>query len=315
MRIVRSLNEITHDDNSVVTVGSFDGVHLAHQEIVREVVNRARMREGRSVVVTFDPHPKEVVGSPDKSVRLLSTIEERRALLGCLHIDVLYIINFTYEFSRLSSREFYERYIVRGVAASEVVVGYDHMFGRDREAGIEELVRMGQEFNFSVFAVHPFKIDGETVSSSVIRRALGAGNIERAHQMLGYPYVIDGIVVPGDGRGKTIGYPTANIKPSSEKKIVPGNGVYFVSVQVLGRELFGMMNIGTRPTVTTSGAQTLEVHIFDLTEDLYGDAITVRFLRRLRDEKKFASVSDLIDQLAKDKEHSMKYIAELVKPQ
>ena len=315
MRIVRSLNEVARDDNSVVTVGSFDGVHLAHQEIVREVVNRARMREGRSVVVTFDPHPKEVVGSPNASVRLLSTIEERRSLLGRLHIDVLYIINFTYEFSRLSSREFYERYIVRGVGASEVVVGYDHMFGRDREAGIEELVRMGQEFNFSVFAVHPFKIDGETVSSSVIRRALTAGDIERAQRMLGYPYAIDGVIITGDGRGKTIGYPTANIRPSSEKKIVPGNGVYLVAVQVLGRELFGMMNIGTRPTVTTNGGQTLEVHIFDLTEDLYGEAIAVRLLKRLRDEKKFASVSELIDQLGRDKENSMRYIAEVVKRQ
>jgi riboflavin kinase/FMN adenylyltransferase len=313
MKIIRSLNEVVCDGNSVVTVGSFDGVHLAHQEIVREVVNRARMKESRSVIVTFDPHPKEVVASFDKPVYLLSTIEERRALLGGLHIDILYIINFTYEFSRLSSREFYEQYIVRGIGASEVVVGYDHMFGRDREAGIEELVRMGQEFNFSVFAVHPYKIDGEAVSSSMIRRAISAGNIDLAQRLLGYPYAITGSVVPGDGRGKTLGYPTANIKPHSDKKVLPGNGVYLVGVQVLQREFFGMMNIGTRPTVTPGDERTLEVHIFDLAEELRGETVTVTFLKRLRDEQKFASITELIEQLGRDKEHSMKHIADFVK--
>ena len=310
MKIVRSIEQIDHELNSVVTVGTFDGVHLAHQEIVREVVNRARMKEGRSVVVTFDPHPKEVVGKKEDPVQLLSTLDERCELLSKLNIDLLYIINFTYAFSRLSSREFYEGEIVRGVGASEVVVGYDHMFGRDREAGIEKLVRMGQEFNFSVFAVHPYKVDGKTISSSLIRRALTAGDVESAQRFLGYPYTLSGTTIHGDGRGKTIGYPTANIKPSSGKKVVPGNGVYFVGVLWSGTQYFGMMNIGTRPTITETGERTIEVNIFDLEADLYGETLTVTFLRRLRDELKFSSITELVEQIDRDKENCMKYMAE-----
>ncbi len=313
MKIVRSIEQINRDINSVVAVGTFDGVHLAHQEIVREVVNRARMKEGRSVVVTFDPHPKEVVGTKEIPVQLLSTLDERCELLSTLHIDLLYIIKFTYAFSRLSSREFYEGQIVKGLGASEVVVGYDHMFGRDREAGIEELVRMGQELNFSVFAVHPYKVDGETVSSTLIRNVLKSGNTESAQKYLGYPYSLTGIVVRGDGRGKTIGYPTANIEPASGKKVVPGNGVYFVGVQWSGKQYFGMMNIGTRPTITDTGDRTIEVNIFDLDADLYGETLTVTFLKRLRDELKFSSIAELVGQIGRDKEDCMKYMTEYAK--
>lgn len=310
MKIVRSIHDIKGDVNSVVTVGTFDGVHLAHQEIAREVVNRARMKEGRSVVVTFDPHPKEVVGKKGTPVQLLSTIDERCELLSGLNIDLLYIINFTYAFSRLSSREFYEEEIVKGLGVSEVVVGYDHMFGRDREAGIEKLVKMGQEFNFSVFAVHPYKVDGETVSSTLIRNLLKAGNIESAQKYLGYPYLLTGAVVHGDGRGKTIGYPTANIEPASMKKVIPGNGVYFVGVRWSGRQYFGMMNIGTRPTITEVGERTIEVNIFDLDADLYGETLTVTFLRRLRNELKFSTIAELVEQIGRDKEDCLRYIAE-----
>ena len=160
MKVARSLAEIAKDAGSVVTVGTFDGVHLAHQEIIREVVNRARMNEGRSVVVTFEPHPKEVVGKREEAIVLLSTLEERIELIDPLGVDVLLVIDFTYEFSRLSAHEFYRGYVVEGIGVSEVVVGYDHMFGRDRTGGVEELVRMGQEFNFSVSAVHPYRIQG-----------------------------------------------------------------------------------------------------------------------------------------------------------
>jgi len=175
MILARALGEITKDTGSVVTVGTFDGVHLAHQEIIREAVNRARMNEGRSVVVTFEPHPKEVVGKGP--IHLLAMPEERIELIRKMNVDVLLIINFTFEFSRLSAREFYHRYVVEGVGVSEVVVGYDHMFGRDRSGGIEELVKMGQEFNFSVSAVHPYRVDGEIVSSTRVRNAIAAGDV------------------------------------------------------------------------------------------------------------------------------------------
>ncbi len=311
MRIVRELSGVVRDKNSVATVGTFDGVHRAHQEIIREVVNRARMREGRSVVITFDPHPKEVVSSTKGGeVRLLSTMEERIALFENLKIDLLFSIPFTLEFSRLGSHEFYGRYVVNGVGVSEVVVGYDHMFGRDREAGIGELVKIGQEFDFSVFAVHPYTVEGETVSSTRIRRALAFGDLPRAEKMLGYPYRLSGRVVRGDGRGKTIGFPTANISPDSLRKIVPARGVYVVAAEVRGRRQYGMMNIGVRPTVTAGVAETLEVHLFDFSEELYGDTVIVTFLRRLRDERRFAGVEELVRQLGRDREDSLRVLAE-----
>lgn len=311
MNVIRSLEEIRPDPRSVVTVGTFDGVHLAHQEIVRDVVNRAKLNEGRSVVITFEPHPKEVVGASGSQVRLLSTVEERTELLARLNVDILYIIHFTWEFSRLTSREFYQRYVVDGIGVSEVVVGYDHTFGRDREAGIEELVKMGQEYNFSVSAVHPFRVEGEVVSSTEIRNALLAGNLPRAEQFLGHRYGVSGRVIPGDGRGRTIGYPTANIKPLSEKKIVPARGVYVVGVTCRGKEYVGMMNIGVRPTVTEGTAQTMEVHIFNMDENIYGERVGVTFLQRLRDERKFSSVQELVAQLDRDKAESLRCIAGL----
>ena len=310
MKIVRSAGEIAPDRNSVVTVGTFDGVHRAHQEILREVVNRARMKEGRSVVVTFDPHPREVVGPRDAKVQLLSTLDERCALLAKANIDLLYVITFTYEFSRLSSREFFEQQIVKTIGAGEVVVGYDHMFGRDRKGDVQELVSMGKEFNFSVFAVHPYRVDGEIVSSTLIRNALMAGEVDAAQKFLGYHYFFSGVVVSGDGRGRSLGFPTANLEASSSKKVVPGNGIYFVGITRAGRDYFGMMSIGTRPTVTDSGGRTLEVNIFDLDQDLYGETLTVTFLRRLRDERKFASMTELVKQMEKDKEDCLRLIAE-----
>lgn len=310
MKIVRSLDEIAVDPKTVVTVGTFDGVHLAHREIIREVVNRAKMMEGRSVIITFDPHPKTVVSPVLGELNLLSTIDERIALLGQLNVDIAYVIPFTYEFSRLTSTQFYERYVVQGIGVKEVVVGYDHMFGRDREAGIEELVGMGQKYNFSVFAVHPFMLDGEVVSSTRVRQALIAGNVVEAAKFLGRPYALDGTVVKGDGRGKTIGYPTANIVPLAVQKIVPANGVYLVGIQHDGVQYFGMMNIGVRPSVTSGTVRTVEVNIFDFDRSIYGEIITITFLHRLREERKFSSVGELVTQLQQDKNISIKLLTE-----
>ncbi len=309
MKLVHSLQDIQHDAGSVVAVGTFDGVHLAHQEIIREVVSRARMKEERSVVVTFDPHPRQVVagGAP---VQLLTTIDERIARIGALGVDVLFVIPFTYEFSRKTSQEFYEEYVVNGIGVGEVIVGYDHMFGRDREAGIEKLVRMGQQYKFSVFAVHPYTLNGETVGSTLIRNAILLGDVERARTFLGYPYAITGVVVRGDQRGRSIGYPTANIRPADDLKIIPGNGVYLVGVNTPYGEYFGMMNIGVRPTISDRMHRALEVHVLDFDNDLYDESITVRFLRKLRQEIKFASLEELTMQLHRDKEESLRLIAE-----
>ena len=310
MIVAHSVKEAGRDPASVVTVGTFDGVHLAHAKIIREVVSRAKMREGRSVVVTFDPHPKQVVGRARGPVELLSTIGERVDLIGMLGVDILLVLEFTYAFSRISPADFYRTCVIDGTGVDEVIVGYDHMFGRDRAAGISELIHMGKEFDFSVFAVHPFTVEGVTVSSTVIRKALGAGDVERASRFLGRPYSFSGTVVKGDGRGKTIGFPTANIRPASESKIVPAHGVYAVGVRLWEEQHYGMMNIGFRPTVATVPAETIEVHLFDFDRDIYGEQVAVSFLRRLRDERKFDSLSDLVEQLGRDREEARQTLLE-----
>ncbi len=312
MRIVRSIVEAGYERNSVVTVGMFDGVHLAHAEIVREVLHRAKRREGRSMVVTFDPHPKEVTRKKD-APPLLTTLEERMEILDDLGLDVLFIVSFTFEFSRLTSRQFYRQYLIEGTGLDEVVVGYDHMFGRDREAGIEELVRMGKEFDFSVFAVHPFSVDGEEVSSTLIRDALRAGEVERARKFLGRPYRFSGRVIKGDGRGKSLGYATANLDMNAGKKLLPRSGVYLVGVARAADQHFGMMNIGTRPTIKSDARETIEVHLLDFNKDLYGELLTITLLKRLRDEQRFSSLEDLRSQLHRDREESLRMVQELAK--
>lgn len=301
MKVVRSLAEVSRDRKSVVTVGTFDGVHVAHSAILREAVSRARAIGGRSVVVTFDPHPKEVVASRAEGVQLLSTVDERIEAIAALRVDLLLILEFTFQFSRMSSRDFYKTYIVEGTGVSEVVVGYDHMFGRDREGSIKDLERYGVEFGFGVVTVPPVSVDGVAVSSTKIRRALADGDVALATLYLGSPYQLSGKIIRGNGLGEKLGFPTANIAPVSRTKVIPGRGVYAVGARIGKEERFGMLNIGTRPTVSNDGVQSIEVHIFGVEGDLVGRDIVIRFLRRLRDEKRFDSVDELIAQLHKDK--------------
>jgi riboflavin kinase / FMN adenylyltransferase len=310
VNVVRSLEGVTRDPSSVVTVGTFDGVHRAHREILREVVDRARKTGGRSVVVTFQPHPRQVVGGGTQPVRLLTTVREREELLGTCGIDLLVLLHFTPEFSRQTPREFFAGTVVGKIGVREAVVGYDHMFGRDRRAGSTELAELGKEFGFSVVTLPPFAVEGKTVSSTAVRTALDAGDATAAGTLLGYPYALSGRVVRGDGRGRTIGYPTANIIPEDPAKLVPARGVYVVGFRQGGVDRFGMMNIGVRPTISPGGSEKLEVHVFDFEGDLYGAAVTVTFLHRLREERTFATLDELAGQLHADHDHARKLLAQ-----
>ena len=302
MDIVYQLNNASYVKNSVVTVGTFDGVHLAHQELIRDVIERARRRKGRSAVITFDPHPKEVLTG--KPLHLLTSIEERQQMCEQLGVDVFFCTEFTYDFSRQSSRDFYLRYVIQGTGVSEVVEGYDHHFGRDREGSIEELLRLGREFEFSVDALKPVYVDEEIVSSSQIRQHLLQGRVDRAHRLLGRPYPVAGTVVRGDGRGRQLGYPTANLQLSSNRKMIPQDGIYFAQVEIDATVYSCMVSIGVRPTFFTHGHRTIEAHLLDFDGDLYGKVITLQFLKRLREERKFESAARLIEQMNKDKEES-----------
>ena len=308
MDIVFQLSDVEYVKNSVVTVGTFDGVHLAHQQLLKDVVERARARNGRSVVLTFDPHPKEVLtGQP---VHLLTTTEERQQICEQLGIDLFLRIAFTYEFSRQTSREFYLRYVVQGCGVSEVVEGYDHHFGRDREGSVEELLKLGREFEFSVAALKPVYVDEEIVSSSQIRQHLLHGQVDRAHRLLGRPYSISGIVEKGDARGRELGYPTANLQ-LSQKKLIPEDGIYFAQADVAGATLYSMVSVGVRPTFYAKGQRIVEAHLLDFSGDLYGQPLTLQFLKRLRDEKKFENARQLVEQMHLDEQHSRALMAEV----
>lgn len=316
MEIADTLSRVKRNKDSVISIGTFDGVHLAHQKILREVSERAKERNGRSVVVTFNPHPKEVVarknaGDGSKAphgIDLLTTHEEKLEVLAGLGIDLVFVVPFTYEFSRKPFREFYLEYIIEGIGVSEVVEGYDHGFGRDREAGLKELLSLGREFKFSIVAERQYTLDGEPVSSSRIRNLLAEGNIATANRFLGRRFSFSGTVMAGDGRGKSLGFPTANIAIKDARKIVPKNGVYAVRLTRKGSSYRGLMSIGVLPTFYTDHARVCEVYIYDFDEDIYGETVVVECVDWIRGEKKFTSADELVKEMNNDRRAGMRIL-------
>jgi len=303
------LENIKHEPNTVVTVGTFDGVHQGHRALMETVVNKAKARDARSVVVTFDPHPREIINPGKEGIKLLTTLKERAEILEDLGIDILLVIPFDRDFSLLTSEEFVRDVIYDKVGVSEFVIGYDHHFGRDRKGTIETIEKLGKELNFEAYVVSKQEMGKVTISSTVIRNTLAKeGNVKQAAEYLNRRYLLNGIVIHGDERGRTIGYPTANLKPEHENKVIPKNGVYAVKVRV-GDEWFGgMMNIGIRPTFGEL-TRTIEVNIFEFNREIYGDTIQVRFVDRIRDEVKFDGIEELKAQLDADKQKSLELLS------
>jgi riboflavin kinase / FMN adenylyltransferase len=301
MKLARCIEDIPFNKNSTVTIGTFDGVHLAHQKIIGKTVEIAKKRGGRSVIVTFEPHPREVLG---KEVNLLTTLQERQELCEQLGVDWFVVIEFTKEFSQQSFRDFYLKYLVGGIGISVIVEGYDHHWGRNREGNIEALVQLGKEYKFEVVHIEQLKHHDIPVNSSMIRSELLNGSVEVGFEFLGRPYSLFGEVVLGDRRGRSLGYPTANLELYSQKKIVPRDGIYFVQVYVGEIKYFGMMSIGVRPTFLSDGKRILEVNILDFNQDIYGFNLRIDFLQRLRDELKFDSADQLIQQMQYDEKLS-----------
>ncbi len=292
------------DRHSVVTVGTFDGVHCGHRGIIERMKDAGR----RTVVVTFEPHPQIVLQKPDRPpVKLLTTIDERCEVFAALGIDVVVVIPFTREFAATSAEQFIRNIIVEGIGVEHMLIGHDHMFGKDRGGDEHLLQRLGPECGFTIERVPPLACDDVVVSSTKIRTALRDGKVEDATRMLGRPYSVKGRVVRGDGRGRTIGVPTANIQPLDEHKLMPGDGVYVVTAVIDDRTVVGMANIGTRPTFTDDRTSTLEVHFLDLDADLYDQTLTITFRRFLRAEQKFDSKEALLAQLLEDRNHTLEY--------
>lgn len=307
MNVVSSTRELKPGIRSVITVGTFDGVHKGHREILRRLLEKAGQRGGRSIVVTFDPHPKEIVGKG--GVGLLTTLDERLSILEEIGIDSVLVLKFDYQFSRQSSREFYRDCILPNTEVTDVIVGYDHSFGRDRSSTIQDLENLGNDYHFKVEVVPPASIGGDVVSSTKIRKLLAGGMVEEASRYLDGEYFLTGTVIRGDRRGLTLGFPTANIRLSSELKLLPKDGVYCVSVRV-GRSNFrGMMNIGFRPTFQGRGEKYLEVNLFGFDGDLYDNDLKISFLKWVREEKYFKTKEDLITQLQRDRSECQSHAA------
>jgi riboflavin kinase/FMN adenylyltransferase len=307
-QLYRSLEQVQFDPRSVITVGTFDGLHCGHQVILRELKQEAQARHGSTTVVTFDPHPQVVLQRPDKPpVQILTTTEEKIVLLEAEGIDRIVVIPFTLEFSRTPSENFVRDILWQRLGVQAVVIGHDHGFGKNREGDFATLERMGKELNFSVYEVPPYEINGITLSSTRVREALLDGEVEKAARYLGRPYTFSSVVTTGDGRGKTLGFPTANLQPNHDKKLIPANGVYVVWVELEGSKAGedktkypGMMNIGYRPTFGKV-ARALEVHVLDFAGDLYGASLTIHFMAKLRNEQRFESPQALMAQLQQDK--------------
>lgn len=299
-------NTFSGSKNTVVTIGTFDGVHIGHQKIVNRLVNHAELD---SVILTFFPHPRMVL-QQDNTIKLLHTIEEKTSVLEQLGLDHLVIHPFTKEFSRLTAQQFVENILVNQLKAKKIIIGYDHRFGRNRTADISTLKDFGEQYGFVVEEITKQDVDDVAVSSTKIRTALQKGQIEKANAFLGQPYMLTGTIVKGKGIGKTLGYPTANIQIEEAYKLIPKNGVYIVKTNFKGITYFGMMNIGTNPTVGGK-SQTIETYFFNMDTDLYGSKMTIQMLKRIRDEKKFASVDQLIEAMQNDEKISINYIETL----
>lgn len=305
MEIFRDIANVKRLENAVLTVGTFDGLHLGHQFIVEKLKNRAEFLNAQTTLVTFNPHPQIVLKSPDKpDLKILTTVDEKIEILRTFDIDRLLVIEFTHEFSKTTPVEFVKKVLYETVGFKEMVTGHDHAFGKDRQGDFETLKKLAQELEFSVTELGPFKIEEDLVSSTKIRTLLLGGDIKSANKLLGRNYFVNGKIVGGEGRGRDLNFPTANIELDSRDKLIPGDGVYAVYAFLGSKKVAGMMNIGVRPTFV-SGARVMEVNLFDFHETIYGKKMKIEFVERIRDEKKFAGPDELVAQLKKDQEKSL----------
>ena len=293
--------------SSVITIGTFDGVHVGHQKIIHQLVHTARKNDLQALVLTFFPHPRMVIQN-DANIKMINTIDEKAKQLEQLGVDHLVIKEFTKPFSRLTALEYVRDVLVNKLKVKHIIVGYDHHFGRNRTADIKELMEFGVFYDFKVTEIGPQEVDDVAVSSTKIRSAILEGNIPIANNFLGYHFMLTGIVIKGKGLGKTLGFPTANIQIEAVYKLIPKQGVYVVKSQISNAEVFGMMNIGKNPTVSEGNQTKIEVHFFDFSASLYGKVLKIEFLDHLRSEIKFPNVKALKTQLLKDKLNATKLI-------
>jgi riboflavin kinase/FMN adenylyltransferase len=309
MQIFDELSKVTYDENTVITLGTFDGVHVGHRKIIEQVISKSSFYGGRNFLITFDPHPRSIL-SRDYRVQILCTLNEKLKLLESFGIQNVLVIKFTKEFSQLSASEFFDRYILKGVGIREIVIGYDHHFGKGRDGNESKLRELGKANNFKVSTVDAIAIDSVRVSSTKIRNLLLAGNIKTVNLFLNRYYSFSGKVVVGDKRGRELGFPTANIQVDNPDKLLPSIGIYAVEFFISNdnKKYTGVMSIGKRPTFYNEGKITTEVYVFDFDKDIYGSDVTVNVVERIRGEEKFSSAEELVVQMKKDVEAGMEIL-------
>ena len=307
--IRENLQDYNSTKPSVITIGTFDGVHIGHTKIINQLITISLKNNLTSILLSFFPHPKMVLQN-DNELKLINTIQEKEGLLNSLNLDYLIIKEFTKDFSRLSALEFVRDILVNKLNAKHIIIGYDHHFGRNRTANIEQLKEFGELYDFKVTEILAQDIDDIAISSTKIRKALINGEIKLANKFLGYNFFFNGDVVHGNNIGKTISFPTANIKVDQPYKLIPKNGVYIVKTTIDNQTIFGMMNIGYNPTF--NGKQkSIEIHFLNFTKNIYHKNLTIEMIMRIRNEIKFNSVEDLKKQLEKDKLSTLNYIESL----
>jgi riboflavin kinase/FMN adenylyltransferase len=304
-----SVFDFTNSGQSIITIGTFDGVHIGHQSILKKLKDSIDTNNTESIVLTFFPHPRMVL-QQDSSIKLLNTIDEKAALLEKFGINNLIIHPFDAVFSNLSAEEFVKTILVDKLNIHKIIIGHDHRFGKNRTADINDLISFGKKYGFEVEQIGAQEIDEIAISSTKIRKALFEGNVKLANQYLGYSYFISGKVVEGKKIGRTIGFPTANIQINESYKLLPKNGVYVASSMINNVLHYGMMNIGKNPTIGEN-EQSIEVHFFDINENIYNENLQISILDHIREEKKFNTLSELQAQLEKDKVFSLDFIKKL----
>jgi riboflavin kinase/FMN adenylyltransferase len=309
LKIFNSIKSFSAAKQTIVTIGTFDGVHLGHRKILEQITKNAQELHCESLVLTFFPHPRMVL-QDDTDMKQLNTLNEKISLLDSLGVDNLVVHPFDKEFSRLTAEEFVKEVLVDVFKIKKIIIGYDHRFGRNRTANIDDLITFGETYGFDVEQISVEQLNEVSISSTKIRTALLTGNVELAAGYLGYNYSMTGTVTQGKQLGRTIGYPTANIAIAENYKLIPSNGVYVAQSIIDGNVIYGMMNIGIRPTVDGT-VQTIENHIFDFNQNLYDCLLTISLLKRMRSEHKFESIEALKAQLAIDKVTAENYIFSL----
>jgi len=306
LKIIQTISNFNSLEKTVVTIGTFDGIHIGHQKILKDLIETAKKENKKSVLLTFFPHPRMVL-QKEVTIQLLNTIEEKSSLLEKMGLDYLIIHPFSKEFSRLTALDFVRDILVNQLNTSRLIIGYDHHFGKNREGNIHQLKEYSSLYDFNVEEIPAQDIDNVSVSSTKIRNALQEGSLKTANNYLGYNYMLNGTVVNGKSLGGKIGFPTANLEVNETYKLIPKTGVYIIKTVIDSVLFYGMMNIGFRPTVSGKD-QTIEAHLFNFNKDLYGKNLRLELLYFLRKEKKFDSIDDLIVQLKLDKENSIAYL-------